>query len=813
LCKGFGKGRVQGCTADVVHEGVSCDGCHVTPILGSRHKSLEWDNYDLCAACHARADREETLGVPADHQFKTIPAEGSGVQEPSSSASPESASSFNCKNFDGIIALLEGFGIDVLQLVHKIAGVCCSTVQMLGEESLFPLLELLSPLIAQDADVGAFISAMQDVLGIVQAADWHVQKKFWKQCGLSVHGVLQEMGVGANVMTGPMMALGKGLRKGFGKGCKGNGKARCLRKMAECWMREAGPVAGQGVEHSKSEDEPLPAHMGVVCDGCEQNPLVGPRHRSLERSDFDLCSVCHSREDRDAAFGLQPEHKFEVLQPTFQSPLMAMARAFQLCKGFGKGRVQGCTADVVHEGVSCDGCHVTPILGSRHKSLEWDNYDLCAACHARQNREETLGVPANHQFKTIPAEGSGVQDSASSFDCKNLDGIIALLEGCGIDVLRLAHKIAGVCCSTVQMLGEESLLPVLQFLSPLIAPDADAGAHVGAFTSAMKDVLGIVLAADWPVQKKFWKQCGLSIHGVLQEMGVGMGLWKAWAKGCKGFGKGCGGNGKGKCSRNISKSFERQASGEVARHNVYETAFATLLSHCDEKIRFAAETALGEAQSTKAREVSHTVGSELPEPSVCDAAPAVVEPFVGSLPKDGAQVIHEDTRSEESWLMEDVQQEAVGVLPQSSSVSALMVGEPAITVSSPSLLFDSDQNSDVTSDWMPVLSQFPMMNHACLLGRISWKESCSEEHFAVVTVRIQVLNNGQEAWPESTVLRIAAGNPFGMHEMPIGAVACAQVADFELNLVVPVAMEQTRSAWAMTVDGQPFGPLMILEAF
>jgi len=39
---------------EAVHYGVTCDGCNMVPITGVRYKSLELDDYDLCAVCEAK---------------------------------------------------------------------------------------------------------------------------------------------------------------------------------------------------------------------------------------------------------------------------------------------------------------------------------------------------------------------------------------------------------------------------------------------------------------------------------------------------------------------------------------------------------------------------------------------------------------------------------------------------------------------------------------------------------------------------------------------------------------------------------------
>jgi len=55
-----------------VHHGFTCDGCGRSPIVGTRYRSLEWPDYDLCVSCHDRADRESICtGCPKpNHKFE-----------------------------------------------------------------------------------------------------------------------------------------------------------------------------------------------------------------------------------------------------------------------------------------------------------------------------------------------------------------------------------------------------------------------------------------------------------------------------------------------------------------------------------------------------------------------------------------------------------------------------------------------------------------------------------------------------------------------------------------------------------------------
>ena len=37
-------------------------------------------------------------------------------------------------------------------------------------------------------------------------------------------------------------------------------------------------------------------HQGIVCDGCDMNPIRGPRFKCLDCPDYDICENCYNKE-------------------------------------------------------------------------------------------------------------------------------------------------------------------------------------------------------------------------------------------------------------------------------------------------------------------------------------------------------------------------------------------------------------------------------------------------------------------------------------------------------------------------------------
>jgi len=252
--------------------------------------------------------------------------------------------------------------------------------------------------------------------------------------------------------------------------------------------------------------------------------------------------------------------------------MLDMARAFQTAKGFGKAWSKGAcntanplfTAEVIHEGITCDGCGMSPLVGIRHKSLEWDNYDLCSACHGQANREDVLGCPSDHRFQSVP-DGNMEQQDTGAFAFQNMDGLMAMVQSCGFHVEQILPKIASACRSIAQDLDAKALSRVVELMSP----EETSGADVHAFASKMKRVFDTVHVADCKIQKKFWKRFGAAVHGIFVEVGLdasltkplltlGKGLGKGYMKGCKASGK-CETSGVGKCLRHVIKGFKKQA--------------------------------------------------------------------------------------------------------------------------------------------------------------------------------------------------------------------------------------------------------------
>jgi len=92
-------------------------------------------------------------------------------------------------------------------------------------------------------------------------------------------------------------------------------------------------------------------HSNIICDGCQQHPLVGPRYKCTVCSDYDLCSACEAKNIHPSS------HPFLKMKEPARKD--------------------------VHHNIMCDGCNVTPIRGVRYKCGICRDFDLCATCEAK----------------------------------------------------------------------------------------------------------------------------------------------------------------------------------------------------------------------------------------------------------------------------------------------------------------------------------------------------------------------------------------------------------------------------------------------
>ena len=106
----------------------------------------------------------------------------------------------------------------------------------------------------------------------------------------------------------------------------------------------------------------------------ESRPAAsGPQSSSAERAAFEHLSVSELKA-RLAARGLSSEgllEKSELIEKLLCTPISDHSRP--------ASSAASASSPAVHVNVTCDGCNMAPIVGSRFKCAECPNYDLCSS--------------------------------------------------------------------------------------------------------------------------------------------------------------------------------------------------------------------------------------------------------------------------------------------------------------------------------------------------------------------------------------------------------------------------------------------------
>jgi len=740
------------------HHSVVCDGCGQNPISGTRYQSQEWHDYDLCAQCHERSDRAEVLGVLPNHKFNVI--------EPNSRSRVW---------IDGLLDRLEQDPTDFFQkfmpmvnvqeMVPKLAQVAVEVVAAMDKEELFPLLDPLTSLAEQNPlDIQGLPAQLRVIVAIIRAAPQQIQDELKQKCMAGGMRLFCSSGgaAGSGHFHHPRWLKGmfKGMFKGKGKGMFAKmGKGMCKGKSENIDDGEWSHHWGKGMFKGKGEDA-----------GEDE-----ARHHWATGKGWG----CHS------------------------------SRGGWKGKGFGKGMwhmfsnwgQQNATANA-HHGITCDGCEKSPVAGIRYRSLEWPDYDLCENCHGSQEHRTTLGVTPEHSFEAIPPAGiseSGGTHSESPADgacAEKIEACLTFLQSFGVDLRQTVPNLALKCLTIVQDMGKDELFPLLDPLASL-AQQENPDMHSLAGPAAT--IFETIKSAPPGLQQDLMMRIGQVANDVLAEVSAEAAMLvqtlMAQGAGPSGCGKGWGGKcGKGWGKRSWSSDGGRSSwwggCAKRARHeesssSLHDAAMSTLLAHPDAKIREAAQQALQQAADVAATAATAATANSQPSPEGSGL------PYKAPMGTPPPYV------------------ESAVPLECPKQLSAVLHGEPALELHSDSIVLAPLETRDVTNEWSPILSNFPSMKQAFLLGRVFLDRSASDA--SVMAVHLVLGNSGNTAWPAGTALRIAAGHPFGCEQVTAGEVPVGAVLEITLKLNLPCDMEANRSAWALECNGEPFGPMIILE--
>merc|ERR1712226_1192959 len=92
-----------------------------------------------------------------------------------------------------------------------------------------------------------------------------------------------------------------------------------------------------------------------------------------------LFSVSWTEEDGDA-ITIDTDEELILALTELAGPVYKLTVTMRGAKRVEQPQEPGVGANVIHHGVTCDGCDKAPIVGYRYKCVVCDDYDLCGAC-------------------------------------------------------------------------------------------------------------------------------------------------------------------------------------------------------------------------------------------------------------------------------------------------------------------------------------------------------------------------------------------------------------------------------------------------
>ena len=117
--------------------------------------------------------------------------------------------------------------------------------------------------------------------------------------------------------------------------------------------------------------------MNVTCDGCGVYPIVGNRYKCAICPNFDFCEKCEKK--------FHKEHSHPMVQ--ISNPNQRLFQVKCNLREEYKMDNKNENNDIIHEGISCDGCGTKAIVGTRYKCAVCPNFDFCEKCLKEHSSE------------------------------------------------------------------------------------------------------------------------------------------------------------------------------------------------------------------------------------------------------------------------------------------------------------------------------------------------------------------------------------------------------------------------------------------
>lgn len=445
----------------------------------------------------------------------------------------------------------------------------------------------------------------------------------------------------------------------------------------------------------------------------------------------------------------------------------------------------------IHPNIICDGCETDPLIGKRYKCLTCKDYDLCQVCYANHD-----SVHPGHEFEIRPGL---LCESRPHLE------ISVTCDGCGKRPLQAEDRFKCSDCADYDLCGQcfqgRSLIhPVHdswdymgQRLCHPSAPPAEPEAEA-CFEETMKSpgptceasLMETKASSEPPelakameMQSEVEIPAPFALTDMEQEKTPALELPKdipepkqAWLE--------------------EEEMLPAVISEAELDPKVAAAALAKLMSSTNASLREAAHRAFSEA----ALEVALRTASSKPgSPSQAQESGSDISDDWERLDGVGS----ENTSENEDWQMDVAPQGEQPHVP--FRVKVVFVSH----LLSDTKLMKPCNNLMKLSPWQGA--------EAFLLEKLEIHHAAAL-HTTKALVKIVVVNDGAEAWPEVCALKLQEGPSWGFLEMPLGPVKPGETVELVMDLAFNPGTcgETLTSAWAVVDENDtPLGPPLLLE--